>query len=230
MAPMPPKILEGSGDLLEMRIKSWRPSTSGAIATSLILLTAGTGTWWALHDSPSDNEATRVPETVCDHRVSGDKVAPLLPNRGTKLQEDTYNFKIWKSLGHCIIKGDEETVYVTYEDALENKRTQKGGIPVTLGDAYGFLSPRGSIDLYVSCTSIPRSVSKRVLIGTSASIVQDKLEAGSKLDESTSGLPALASFTAQVVRDLTQDWFKCPGADQLPAGPVTIHWDKSAVS
>ncbi|MEU5104563.1 hypothetical protein AB0H07_20070 [Streptomyces sp. NPDC021354] len=209
-----------------------RSSNSGlgrGITAALILLTAGTGAWWAIYDSHSDSDTTSFPETLCNHRISGDRAEPLLPNKGTKPQEDTYNFNAWTSLGHCIIKSGGETISVTYEDALGEKRAQRKEIPVSLGDAYGYMSPRGSIELYLSCKSIPRSVSNTILIGTNASVVQDKLEAGSKLDESTSGLSSLAAFTAQAVRDLTQNWFRCPGADKLPDGPVTIHWDKPAV-
>lgn len=209
-----------------MRLKSWNSSRGRGITAALILLTAGTGAWWAIY---SDSDATNFPETLCNHRISGDRAEPLLPHKGAKPQEETYNFDSWTSLGHCIIKSGGDRVSVTYEDALGEKPAQNKDIPVSLGDAYGYLSPGGGIEMYLSCRSIPRSVSNKILIGASASIVQDKLEAGSKLDESTSGLSAFTAFTAQAIRDLTQNWFKCPGADKLPDGPVTIHWDKPVV-
>ncbi|MGY0057972.1 hypothetical protein ACWY4P_15670 [Streptomyces sp. LZ34] len=202
---------------------------SKGIAATLTLV-LGAGIWWATHKSRSDTQAINIPQRICHNRISGEKAEPLLPTKGSKYTEDADTFGGWSSLGTCEAKVDDSRIYVSYQDALGHKRSyHPKGIPVSLGKAYGSLTTGGAINLYVSCTNTPRTATEWLLIGANATIVDDQIDDGQKLNKSTRGLRALTEFTAEAVRDLTQDWFKCPGADQLPDGPVTIHWDKPAV-
>ncbi|GAA2372011.1 hypothetical protein GCM10010246_78070 [Streptomyces cuspidosporus] len=200
----------------------------GIVAT--LTLALGPGIWWATHELRSDTQVANIPQRICHNRISSEKAAPLLPTKGSKYTEDADTFGGWSSLGTCEVKADDSAIYVAYQDALGHKRNyHPKGIPVSLGKAHGSLTTEGAINLYVSCINTPRTVTKWLLIGANATVVDREVEAGKKLNRSTRGLRALTEFTAQAVRDLTQDWFKCPGADQLPDGPVTIHWDKPAV-
>ncbi|MFK4272338.1 hypothetical protein [Streptomyces milbemycinicus] len=212
-----------------MSLTSIKPNHSKRIAV-ILTLALGAGIWWTISDSSPDNQEARIPARICHNRISGEKATPLLLTKGSKYEEDADSFGGWSSFGTCEAKVGNRRLYVGYQDALGHKRSyQPKGIPVSLGNAYGSLTTGGGINLYVACTNTPRTVTEWLLIGANATMVGDEIEAGKKLNKSTRGLRALTEFTAQAVRDLTQDWFKCPGADQLPDGPVTIHWDKPAV-
>lgn len=212
-----------------MVLKSLLSTRSKKIAATLLLV-LGAGTWWAANNSRSDTHTIKIPQRICHNRISGEKAAPLLLAKGSKYTEDAKTFGGWSLLGTCEAKVDDSRIYVSYQDALGHKRSYRPkGIPVSLGKAYGSLTTGGAINLYVSCTNTPRTATEWLLIGANATMVGDQIDDGRKLNKSTRGLRALTEFTAQAVRDLTQDWFKCPGADQLPDGPVTIHWDKPAI-
>ncbi|WP_432011630.1 hypothetical protein [Streptomyces cucumeris] len=207
---------------------SMRNSRGTGIAIALMALGIGGGSWWLLDDARSDHSA-RVPERICNHRLSGEEAAPLLPDQGADFEEDAIQFSSPQSTGSCHLEGGDEEVYVTYLAGLGDhprERVQSKGTPASLGDAYGYLSDKGEISLYISCGSSSASGNNRLNVGTSASLVRDAVGSRGAPTKSTKGLRALSAFAAQAARDIAQDWFKCPGADRLPDTPVTIHWDR----
>ncbi|QKV92565.1 hypothetical protein HUT19_13075 [Streptomyces sp. NA02950] len=171
-----------------------------------------------------------MPEKICNDRVSGDEATPLLPAEGAKFEEEAIQFGAPQSSGSCRLKRGDAEVYVTYLAGQGNyprERIQSKGNPASLGDAYGYLSDKGGISLYVPCGPSPaRDSQNRLIVGTSASVVRDTVKSSGAPGQSTPGLRALSAFAAQAARDIAQDWFKCPGADRLPDGPVTIHWGR----
>lgn len=210
-----------------MPLKSLQSNRVKGILAIAIL--AAAGLWWAMTEPSGSRHAIKLPERICDHRISRDTAAPLLPSKGSKYEEETFGFRELSPFGTCEAKVDDQQIYVGYTDVSGSKRTDAKGIPVSLGSAYGTLTDEGSINLYVDCANKSKTSVHRLLIGADATVIGDQIDAGKDLSMSTKGLRSLAEFTAQAVRDLTQKWFKCPGADKLPDGPVTIHWDKPAV-
>ncbi|MBL1095739.1 hypothetical protein [Streptomyces coffeae] len=200
-----------------------------ALAAALALVIIGAGTWWAITSARSE-DAIRVPTRVCKDRISGREIAPLLPTKGDEIEEEEVGFTITGPGGSCQLKVGDQDALVVYSHGTEKssrERIQSKGIPASLGDAYGYLSDEGEISLSISCaSSAPVGDKDRLVVGTYASVVQSNVRASGEPNKSTKGLRALSAFTAQAARDLAQDWFKCPGADRLPDGPVTIHWER----
>ncbi len=85
------------------------------------------------------------------------------------------------------------------------KSIQSQGIPVSLGEAYGFISNRnGTMLLYIPCgDNSEKDTGSRLLITASASVVKQAKESR-QLDESTKEVRALAVFTAQAARDMSR--------------------------
>ncbi|WP_431776602.1 hypothetical protein [Streptomyces cucumeris] len=198
------------------------------IAALLTLLVTGSGTWWLVAESGSADTIS-LPERVCDRRVSGKQAASLLPTQGARLQEETTQFSIRSQYGSCRLETGEEYALIMYlygsgkypPDHFRGKTHR-----ASLGNATGYLTREGGFSLYVPCTSPPRDDKGGLTIETSASIVRSAIASGARLGSSTKGLKDLSAFTTQVVHNLAEDWFKCPGADRLPDTPVTIHWDR----
>ncbi|WP_432586703.1 hypothetical protein ABVG11_12715 [Streptomyces sp. HD1123-B1] len=198
------------------------------VAAVMSLAAIGTGAWWAVTNARSD-DAIKVPARVCKDRISGKEIAPLLPSQGDEVDERDVGFIIRGHGGSCELKVGDQDAIVVYSHGLDStsrERIVSKGIPVSLGDAYGYLSDQGEIALYISCGSSPAGGTNRLNVGTSASLVRDAVGSRGVPTKSTKGLRALSAFAAQAARDIAQDWFKCPGAGRLPDTPVTIHWDR----
>ncbi|AEM81793.1 hypothetical protein Strvi_2061 [Streptomyces violaceusniger Tu 4113] len=113
-------------------------------------------------------------------------------------------------------------MFFSYIHRLVGKRKSIQGIPVSLGKTYGYTRNRtGAISLYIPCGTNPE---KELLITVSASLVEQAVESH-QMNESTKEIHPLATFAAQVARDMSRGWFKCPGSESLPDGPVVIHWN-----
>ncbi|AEM81791.1 hypothetical protein Strvi_2058 [Streptomyces violaceusniger Tu 4113] len=106
------------------------------------------------------------------------------------------------------------------------KSIQSQGIPVSLGEAYGYISKRNrAILLYIPCgTNSEKDTGSRLLITAGASMVEQAKES-QQLNESAKEIRSLAEFTAQAARDMSRGWSKCPDSESLPDGPVVIHWN-----
>ncbi|MEV6133481.1 hypothetical protein AB0M05_42910 [Streptomyces violaceusniger] len=203
---------------------------SRIIAAAAALLLIGAGTWWAVGASQSSDEAIKIPEKVCNERVSGKTIPNLLPKKGDEFKEETYQFDMRRNYGHCKLQAGGEDVGSSYiyrsGGKYPRKSIQSQGIPLSLGEAYGYASKRnGAISLYIPCgTNSEKDTGARLIISVGASMVEQATES-QQLNESTKEIRPLATFAAQAARDMSRGWFKCPGSESLPDGPVVIHWN-----
>ncbi|GAA1679032.1 hypothetical protein [Streptomyces yatensis] len=199
-----------------------------AAAAALLLICAGT--WWAIDASQSSDEAIEIPEKVCDERVSGKSVTNLFPKKGDKFKEETYQFDARRNYGDCKLQAGGEKAGFSYiyrsGGKYPRKSIQSQGVRVSLGEAYGYMSKHnGAILLYIPCgTNAEKDTGSRLLITAGASMVEQAKES-QQLNESMKEIGPLAAFTAQAARDMSRGWFKCPGSESLPDGPVVIHWN-----
>ncbi|MEU8822777.1 hypothetical protein [Streptomyces sp. NPDC048636] len=197
------------------------------LAAALALLVAGTGAWWMMASSRPEN-AIDVPERVCEDRISGHGVTPLLPSRGEEFEERETGFTIKSLGGSCRLEAGGEDVIVVYlygSGRYPRKHFPGETHKATLGEATGYLTREGEFSVYLPCTSSLKENTRGITIETSASIVRKAITSGGQLNKSTKGLKDLSTFTAQVIHDLAEDWYRCPGAGRLPDGPVAIHWE-----
>ncbi|MBB5934629.1 hypothetical protein [Streptomyces zagrosensis] len=191
------------------------------------LLLIGTGIWWATTDHSSHDEAVKVPNKVCLGRVSGAVVADLLPQKGESFKEETESFEVIHKRGYCELTAGGEDVNLSYlyipgyiypRDVM-----QKSGVPVSLGDAYGYMSSSHAILLYVPCVKIKPS--DRMLIVAGSSLTRrSELSISDQDAQPTEHDDKLAAFVATAARELARGPLHCSGADKLPEGPVKIHW------
>ncbi|MFE6775343.1 hypothetical protein [Streptomyces sp. NPDC057702] len=177
-------------------------------------------------DPLAEDRATKVPERVCEDRIPGGQVKPLLPARDGKLKEETLYFDRLYDQGHCILSTKNEEVLIAVESIpvyrYPRESTQRQGIPISLGPAYGYMSKEHSIQLYIPCAA--KYKTQRVVVGVTATTNQPDTATAPPRAEPVEGDDKVAAFTAAVAREITRDWLKCPGADKLPDGPVKIHW------
>jgi hypothetical protein len=209
---------------------SWPRSRVLAVAS--ILLLVGAGTWWVIATPLSEASRIKIPERVCNGRVAGHKLAPLLPAIGKKLEERTKYFDEPNANGNFCslyagdLYSDAEHVSLDYSDGpsahYRREWIHDMGIPATLGNDYGYISETGTIRLYIRCNSDPHSPvggDGRVVISASTSLLKDK-----ELNKSNRLVQALAEFAAQAARDL-HDWYGCKGPKPSHE-PVFIDWSK----
>lgn len=207
-----------------------RPGKIIVAALALALLSAGA--WWVSTDRRSDDDALEIPSRVCLERIPGKSVAPLLPAKGPKLEEDTSGFsKPTPGFnGECVLKVGDEEVGVGFTRIPGNKYTrshvQSRGTPVSLGDAYGTMTDKNRIRLYVPCPSA-QYPEDRLIISTNADAAEQADSFSRTTHKLTTADNAYLAFTADVARTLSREWFKCPGAAELQGGPVAVQWNDS---
>lgn len=200
----------------------WMRTPAGISATLALGFLIGVGAWWAT----SDDDSIAIPSKVCHERIPGDSIKDLLPKKGKKFSEKSYQLDVVRGYGDCQITAGGERVGFEYiyipGNEYPRSQAEKHGIPVSLGDSYGYLTGEHGIRLYVPCAN--RKPSDRLIVSGGASTVTPE---GSDKDEWAKPIKAdakIAAYVAEVARSLARDWLHCPRADKLPPGPAHIHW------
>ncbi|MFT2018013.1 hypothetical protein ACMA1D_19545 [Streptomyces sp. 796.1] len=196
------------------------------MSAAVALLLIGAGIWWVSTDPLADDDATRIPRRVCDDRISGSDVKPLLPAHDGELKTETLFFDKLYDQGHCELSTENEKVLITVDSVpvyrYPRESTQRQGVPVTLGKAYGYLSDKHSLHLYVPCRV--KEETQRVVVGVSSSLHRPDSESPPARARPAAGDDEVAVAAANIAREVTGDWLHCPRADKLPPGPAQIHW------
>ncbi|MBB5934630.1 hypothetical protein [Streptomyces zagrosensis] len=198
-----------------------------AIAAASALLLIGTGIWWAATD-PAPDDTITIPSKVCNNYISGQAVAPLLPTTGKKFEERAPSFRVTRMVGHCTLKagGERVSISITLFRRMEYPRwrVEAEGIPISLGKAYGYLSDTHAMHLHVPCVVVAKT--QRLVVKVSSSMTNQEKAASKKGTKPAKTDLKLATLSANVSRELARNWFRCPYADELPAGPTKIHWNR----
>lgn len=200
-----------------------------AAVVAVLLVLAGAGVWllW-----PDEEPAVAVPGKVCEKSLSGGTMKGLMPDRGAKFQErNAYNFATaghsqdamqdW-GLGQCLLTGGGVTVKVEYRllqggdytrDDAERDAHQAGSMPLTLGDATGYLRGPGA-HLFVNCpVRAGGDELLEVLVGVGGS--------GTDMKDRTVRASA-AALAADTARHAAQGIRHCAGAERLPGGAPSM--------
>ncbi|TGB08950.1 hypothetical protein [Streptomyces palmae] len=179
-------------------------------------------------EQESGDEAIEIPARVCHGRISAESVPSLFPASGEKFREYLKNFDEAKESGSCHLWAGKEVIFVEYREApfseSHRKKVQRFDTPVTLGDAWGYMTESGWIDLYLPCTTKSGAVESRLKVGAVAVTVHASVVVDTELNEANKKLQALAEFAAEAGRDL-HGWYGCEGP-KLADGPVSIDWSK----
>ena len=200
-----------------------------AAVVAVLLVLAGVGVWlmW-----PDEEPAVAVPGKVCEKTLPGGTVKGLMPDRGEKFQErNAYNFataghsqdamRDW-GLGQCLLTGGGVTVNIAYRllqggdytrDDVERDAQQSGSMPLTLGDATGFLRGPGA-HLFVNC---PLRAGGDELLEISVGVGGK----GADMKDRTVRASA-AALAADTARHAAQDIRPCAGAERLPGGTPSM--------
>lgn len=194
-----------------------------AIVAGVIAL-AGIGSlsWW-LARSP---QAAQIPERVCNGHVSGSTVAKLFAEKSETFTESADRFPVESrhdTRVTCALRLGEQdvSIRVEYPAGLPPKKNVEADEPhfAHLGQAYGYYSELGGTLLTTLPCPQPRWPKDTIRVVTGA----DATQRTSRWDEPVAPgmVDALADLSAEATR-VAAKVFGCPGAGQLPDGPVNV--------
>ncbi|MEU3960021.1 hypothetical protein AB0F42_09395 [Streptomyces buecherae] len=189
-------------------------------------LLISSGVWWVVTKYASDDNAIHIPPRVCDERISGESVSALLPKEGADFKEETRDLKQIRGHGECTLQAGGEDAFFSYiyvpGSTYPRDRVQLHGVPISLGEAYGYMAANHAMLLYVPCAG--QKTTDRMLVKASSSLADQEANNSRDRAKPVTGDAKVAAFAADVARDLARNWINCPNADKLPEGPVKIHW------